>query len=129
MATIRAIVCAAGLTLLAIAGCDSAQLAGLLELQSSADGQDHYIVASLDTVSQSAQDTLSHMGMKATATREGETIRLVSQTESGRRFTLVLTREVLNGVERTRARIEWADGKEDQGVAELWLALEGLGHR
>ena len=129
MATIRAMVCAAGLAVFVIAGCDSAQLAGLLELQSSADDQDHFIVASLDTVSQSAQDTLSQMGMKATATREGETVRLVSQTETGRRFTLVLTREMLNGVERTRAHIEWADGKEDQGVAELWLALEGLGHR
>ena len=127
MATIRGIVCATGLGLLCLAGCESTQLTGFFALKGDASGQDRFVAASLDSVAQSAQVALSNMGMTAVVNRQGETVRIASKTARGALFTLVLSRETANGVERTRARIEWADGKEDQVGIQLLAALEMIG--
>jgi hypothetical protein len=127
MATIRGIVCATGLGLLCLAGCESTQLSGFFALKSDGNGQDRVVAASLDSVAQSAQATLTNMGMTAVVNKQGETVRIASKTARGALFTLVLNRQSVNGVERTRARIEWADAKEDPVGGQLLAALEMVG--
>jgi hypothetical protein len=124
----KGITCAAGFMLLVLAGCESTQLAGFFGM-SDAGGQDHVVAASVDSVAQSAQVTLRDMGMAATVSKQGDTVRVASKTARGTQFTLVLNRELAGGVERTRARIEWADGKEDQIGVQLFAALDLVGKR
>jgi len=104
-------------------------LTAFFALQSDAKGHDRMVAASVDSVSQSAQAALSNFGLMAKVTRQGETVRIASQTSQGSVFTLVLIREMVNGQEQTRARIEWADGKEDPFGPQLLGALDIVSKR
>jgi len=129
MRVIQGAICAASLVLLCLAGCESSQLTGFFALESHANGRDRVVAASVDSVAQSAQATLSNLGMEATVTRQGEAVRVASKTSKGALFTLVLTREMVNGLEHTRARIEWADGREDPVGGQLLAALDMVSKR
>ncbi len=124
MGTMKWSVCAAGLMALGLAGCESSQLTGFFAMQNNANGHERVVTASVDTVAQSARATLSDLGMVATITKQGDSVRVASKTARGTQFTLVLQRDVVNGQEQTRARIEWADGREDPIGGQILAALD-----
>lgn len=79
----------------------------------------HEVEGSLETVSTSTQGVLQNMGLYFRSTRDGDTVRLASQTNLGNRFTLVLKRMKSTRGERTHLHIEWEKTPEE----EFWLQL------
>jgi hypothetical protein len=128
MVGIRNLVCAVALFLGLLAGCANLDLASVFLLQSDASGRDRLVAGSLDAVAESAQSSLTQLGLSASVTRQGESVRIASRTSSGAHFTLVLTREKGKDGEQTRVRIEWDGGSEDQVGFQLLSQIESL-HR
>jgi hypothetical protein len=129
MAGLKGFVCAGGLVLVFLAGCASVDVAGFFALQSQASGHDRVIAGSLEAVAQSAQTTLSQMGLAATLNRKGEAIYIASKTSRGAKFTLVLSREKTKDGEQTRVHVDW-DGASDEPISLQVLAqLETLSRR
>ena len=120
------LVCAGGCVLLALAGCKSSDVAGLFALQS--DGHDRVIAGSLETVSQSAQGTLTQMGFATSTNRKGDSVRISAKTAQGSTFTLVFTKDKQKDSEQTRVHIEW-DGKSDEGMGFQILGQLEAGNR
>jgi hypothetical protein len=129
MGAMKGIVCAAGLVVVGLVGCQSNQLTGFFALQSDSNGRERVVAASVDSVRQSAQATLAGMGMVANVSKQGDTVRIASKTARGTAFTLVLDRQMVSGMEHTRARIEWADGREDQVGTQVLAALDMVTNR
>ena len=129
MAALKGFVCAGGLVLVFLTGCASVDVAGFFALQSQASGHDRVITGSLEAVAQSAQTTLSQMGLAATLNRKGETIYIASKTSQGAKFILVLNREKTKDGEQTRVHVDW-DGASDEPISLQVLAqLETLSRR
>ena len=112
------VVCAAGL-LLAAAGCS---LGSFLVSATGSDGKQQVVSGSVDEVSARLQASLSHIGVSATATRQGEDVRLAGVTRAGTKFTLVLKRQKTAAGERTAVTVEW----EKEADEQLWLAVVDL---
>lgn len=115
MGKARGLVCAAALLLAAVAGCKNVDF-DLSFFGASADGG-QVITGSVNEVSLSFTAALRRAGLQVTAQQEREGVRLVSSTRTGKRFAIVLTKEMQGQVEQTRVRAEWTDGKDDQ----LWF--------
>jgi hypothetical protein len=129
MAGLKGFVCAGGLVLVFLAGCASIDVAGFFALQNQASGHDRVIAGSLEAVAQSAQTTLSQMGLAATLNRKGEAIYISRKTSRGAKFTLVLSREKTKDGEQTRIHVDW-DGASDEPISLQVLAqLETLSRR
>ena len=112
------VVCAAAL-LLAAAGCS---LSSFLVSATGSDGKQQVVAGSVDEVSARLQASLSHLGVSVTATRQGEDVRLVGVTRSGKKFALVLKRQKAENVERTAIAVEW----EREADEQFWLAVVDL---
>ncbi len=129
MTGLKGFVCAGGLMFVLLAGCASFDLVSFFALQSQASGRDRVVAGSLETVAQSAQTTLSQMGLAATVNRKGEAIYVASKTAAGAKFTLVLTREKTRDGEQTRVHMEWDGASDDQTGFHVLAQLEALGRR
>ena len=129
MTRLRGVVCAGGFAWLFLAGCASLDLVSFFSLQSQSSGRDRVVSGSLETVAQSAQATLSQMGLAASITRNGEAISIASKTATGANFTLVLTREKTKDGEQTRVHVEWDGPSDDQTGFQVLGQLEALGRR
>jgi hypothetical protein len=70
------------------------------------------INGSLESVQVSTQNALERMGLKVTATPQGQAIRLSSASRTGQRFDLILTRQTTTMGEQTQIRIEWEKNAE-----------------
>jgi hypothetical protein len=117
-------VCVIGLSALFLAGCGSLDSfgRGFLGLQSSPGGG-LVVAGSLQTVSQSAQDTLNGMGLMAIVNRDGDTVYVSGRSAKGAHFRLVLTEDRSQSVRQTRVGIEWQDGKDDELAVQILAAL------
>src|SRR5262249_60970160 len=102
---------ALGLVCLLFAGCQMADVFSLSAVGVSTPGGDRVIAGSLETVSQSTQNSLSQLGLTAVVTKQGEAIHIASKTPAGAKFKLVLTREKTPEGEKTPVRIEWEGGR------------------
>ena len=129
MAGLKRLVCASGLVVLLLAGCASFDLVGFLSLPSQTTGRDRVVAGSLEVVAQSAQASLTQMGLAATVNRQGEAVSIVSKTAAGAKFTLVLTREKTKDGEQTRVRVEWDGASDEQMGFQLLAQLEALNKR
>jgi hypothetical protein len=109
--------CAAALLFGAMSGCTL----DATNLNVFAASSDRYqvIEGSLESVSSSAESTLSKMGVAVSRTREGDAIVLTSNTKEGNRFTLVFTSAKGPHGEQTRVRIDW----KDEADTNFWLQL------
>jgi hypothetical protein len=112
------VVCAAAL-LLAAAGCS---LGSFLVSATGSDGKQQVVAGSVDEVSARLQAALGHVGVSVTANRQGEDVRLVGATSTGKKFALVLRRQKTEAVERTAIAVEW----EKEADEKFWLAVVGL---
>jgi hypothetical protein len=126
MASMGRLVSAALAGVLLLAGCNSANMAGLFALRSDASGRDRVLAGSLETVAKSAEGSLTELGFVVATTRQGDTIRIASKTAAGAKFTLVLTRQMTKDGEQTRARIEWDGAGDDQAGFQILGKLETL---
>jgi len=122
----KRIVYAGMLILSALAGCASYDVSSFFLLQSDASGHERVVAGSLDSVAESAQATLTRLGFSATMTKQAESIRILSKTSTGTKFTLVLTREKTKEGEKTRVRIEWDGGSSEQISFQLLSELEAI---
>jgi hypothetical protein len=126
--------CALGLVVLLLGGCKSGDFdfsLGFLQ-STGTPGGDRVVAGSLETVSQSTQDTLSRLGMAASVTKDGEGVYIASTTPSGAKFKLVLTRVKLKNVEpseQTRVRVEWEGRSDEQTVFQLLAGLDSTSRR
>ncbi len=115
--------CAAALVIWGLAGC-----AGLdslnLDLQSTARGRDRVLAGSPQNVALSVQATLKQLGLTAAVNEQAGVIRISSATRTGQRFLVVLTRVEKEQTERTRIRIEWEGGSDDQMGFQILSQLE-----
>src|SRR5262249_61303409 len=59
-------------------------------------------------------------------TPEAEGLRLVSSTTGGKRFVVVLKRDGKGDQERTRVRVEWEDGRDEETQVKINALLEAL---
>ncbi len=125
----KGFVCAGGVTFVLLAGCASFDLVSFFSFQSQNSGRDRVVAGSLEVVAQSAQATLSQMGLAATVNRQGEAISIASKTAAGAKFTLVLNREKTKDGEQTRVHVEWDGASEEQTGFQLLAQLEALGRR
>jgi hypothetical protein len=116
-------VCALGLALVLAAGCTAPDSFNFLLMQSSPKAGDRVLAASVDSVAQSLQASLTQLGMEVNATRKGDTVYVASRTTSGTKFTFVLTRLKGKESEQTRVRIEWEDGKEEEMGGQILARL------
>jgi hypothetical protein len=109
----------AGVVLLAV-GCQSELVSGLIGTKTDGNGN-QVIVGSLQTVAVSTQGKLQELGLSVVRTDEAGAVRLSCTNRTGGRFNLVLTSErTYQGVEQTRVRLEWHEGRDDQlGVQVL----------
>jgi hypothetical protein len=129
MTRLNGFACAGGWTLVLLAGCASLDLVSFFSLQSQTSGRDRVVAGSLDVVAQSAQTSLSQMGLAATVNRQGEAIYVASKTATGAKFTLVLTRENTKDGEQTRVRLEWDSASDEQTGFQLLSQVETLTRR
>ena len=122
----RQVIGASGLFLVFLAGCvgggNGLPLSRLLIAENS-DG-DRVLAGSLESVSRSTQASLSELGLLASTTRIGDTVRIDSKSRSGYHFTLVLTRAKSDAGQQTRVHIEWKDGKDEQEGFAILSQLE-----
>lgn len=114
---------ALGLVLVLLTGCAATDLSGFAFLKTSNGAGDQLIYADLETVSAAASAALSSLGLTAVTTNKGEAIHIASTTKNGARFVLELTRERSATGERTRARINWENGKDEAFAFELLARL------
>jgi hypothetical protein len=112
------VACAAAL-LLAAAGCS---LGSFLVSATGSDGKQQVVAGSVDEVSARLQAALGHVGVAATADRQGEDVRLAGVTRSGKKFALVLKRQKTENVERTAIAVEW----EKEADEQFWFAVVNL---
>ena len=122
MARFHRLVGASGLFLVLLAGCTGLELSRLLVAESS-DG-DRVLAGSLESVSRSTQASLSEMGLLASTTRNGDTVRIESKSRSGYHFTLMLTREKSDEGQQTQVHLEWKEGKDDREGFQILSQLE-----
>jgi hypothetical protein len=109
----------AGALLIAVAGCATGSF--LLSLP-GANGKQQVVAGSVDQVSAKLQAALGRVGISATASRQGEDVRLSGVTKTGKQFYLVLKRKQTDAGERTAVSVEWADGADDQ----FWVTVVQL---
>jgi hypothetical protein len=129
MITARRGVCAAGLTLLLLAGCKNvSNVAGFFALDNGTGGQDRVMTGSLEAVAESTQGTLRQLGFTATRTEKNDAIYLASKTASGASFTLVLTRIKGKNGESTKVHIEWNGPKDDSIGLSILGQVEASKH-
>jgi hypothetical protein len=109
----------AGALLIAVAGCSAGSF--LLALP-GANGKQQVVAGSVDQVSANLQAALGRVGVSATASRQGEDVRLAGVTKTGKQFYLVLKRKQTDAGERTAISVEWLDGADEQ----FWLSVVQL---
>jgi hypothetical protein len=122
-------VCAGGLGLALVAGCQSIDIRGFLALQSDGAGRERVIAGSIDSVAESVRASLGQLGLSAVVTTKGETVRVESKTGSGAGFAVVLTRDKGRDGEQTRLHIEWEGPRDDQLGLQLLGQLDMLRRR
>jgi hypothetical protein len=123
MTRVKWMVCAVGIMCLSLTGCrsDGGTWQGFLGLATE-DGQ--VLVASQDTVAASVQASLSGLGLMASVTRDGEDLRIASKTPTGKKFTVVLTRQKTPDGERTHVRVEWENGADAETHEKIMADLK-----
>jgi hypothetical protein len=109
--------CAAALLFSPLSGCTLDTTS--LNVFAACSDRYQVIEGSLESVSSSAESTLSEMGVAVSRTREGDAIVLTSNTKEGNRFTLVFTSVKTSRGDQTRVRIDW----KDQADTSFWLQL------
>jgi hypothetical protein len=109
------VVCAAAL-LAAAAGCT---VDSFLASFTGPNGQQEVVAGSVDQVSANLQAALGRVGVQATATHQGQDVRLSGVTHSGRKFTLLLTRQNAGGAEKTVIAVQWEADADEQ----FWLMV------
>jgi len=85
---------------------------------------DRVLAGSLEAVSRSTQASLSELGLLASTTRNGDTVRIESKSRSGYHFTLMLTREKSDEGQQTQVHLEWKEGKDDREGFQILSQLE-----
>jgi hypothetical protein len=110
--------------LLLAAGCSSLDLTGFFALQGTDYARDRVVAGSLDAATQSTKASLEYLGMSAKVDRDGETVRIASQTPTGARFTVVLTREKGKEAEQTRVHLEWNGNADDQAGVKILAQIQ-----
>jgi hypothetical protein len=111
------IVCAA---VLLAAGCASSSF--LVALTGSG-GKPQVIAGSVDQVSANLQAVLGRVGVSAQASRDGEDVRIAGTTKSGKKFAIVLHRQLTDSGEKTAVSVQW----EQEADEQFWLSVvQGL---
>lgn len=125
--------CAAAFLLLGAVGCHALEFFGVsVDERNAAPAQPNdgsrLVKGELESVVQTSQGLLTSIGVAATASREGEMVRLKCATSRGGRFVLVFERVDQKTGMHTRVRVEW-DGTTKEPLAFQFLgaldALEG----
>ena len=124
-------ICALCAALLLAAGCD---LQGNFLVKSplacSSWGKpqgDRVVAASLESVSQSTQDSLKALGIETMSSQQGDDVRISGMTRTGSKFAFVLHRVKTSSGETTRVHIEWEkseDAKANPTVVNVLADLE-----
>jgi hypothetical protein len=124
-------ICALCAALLLAAGCDlqgNFLVKSPLPCTSWGKPQgDRVVAASLDSVSQSTQDSLKALGIETTSSQQGDDVRISGMTRTGSKFAFVLHRVKTSTGETTRVRIEWEkseDAKANPTVVNILADLE-----
>jgi hypothetical protein len=112
------VVCAAALLWVA-AGCSANSF--LLSFFGS-DGKQHVVTGSVDQVSANLQAALGRVGIAASLNQQGDDVRLVGTSKSGKKFALVLKRQMTNGGENTAVSVECERDADEQ----FWLTVVEL---
>lgn len=68
------------------------------------------------------QSRLNQLGLMVTQNGDGDTVRISSSSPSGKKFTMVLERDKEGPGTRTRVRIDWENGKDEEMHAKLLAA-------
>jgi hypothetical protein len=110
--------------LLMVAGCSALDLTGFFALQGTDYSRDRVISGSLDAAAESTKSSLEYLGMAAKVDKDGEAVRIASQTPTGARFTLVLTREKGKENEQTRVHLEWNGNADDQAGVKILTQIQ-----
>ena len=105
-------------------GCSTMNFAGLFALQSSDQGKDRVIAGSVESAAQTTRASLQLLGLNADIQRDGDNLRVLSQTASGKRFALILTHESGAGGEQTRVQLEWLEGKDDPAGVQILAGID-----
>ncbi len=102
-------------------GCANMDIRGLLALKTDPTTGEQVVVGKLESVALSTQKALRGLGLKAVATPVGEAIHIQSETQTGAKFKLLLTRVETPQGERTRIHLVW-EGKGEDKVGAMILA-------
>jgi hypothetical protein len=112
------------------AGCDSlTTVSNYLTLQGEPSVSDRLIDAPVEQVQLNTQSTLSSLGYVATVSHQGEEVRISSKNSYGYKFAVILTSVKTREGQRTRARIEWETGRDDQTSVLILAQLEKVGQK
>jgi hypothetical protein len=116
--------CAGGIILLLLTGCAGQQIAGFGLFQGG-NGSEYMVSGSTQEVALTLQASLRRLGLSAEMTQQGEDIRIASKTRNGDKFALVLKRVTGQPGEtsRTRVRIEWESGPDEQTRTHVLASL------
>jgi hypothetical protein len=110
--------------LVLLAGCSPIEyFSGLFATAPGADG-DRVVVGSLKVVADDTQGHLQQLGLAVERTERAGAIYLTSKTRAGGSFTVVLTSEQSPQGERTRVRLDWKDGRDDQFGLQVLTHVE-----
>lgn len=112
-------VCAAAL-LIAVAGCSASSF---LMSWVGSGGKRQVVSGSVNDVAARLQASLGKSNViVALNPMDNDTIKLSGQTKSGKRFDLVLKRQMTNQGESTAISVEWMKDADD----EFWAIVLGL---
>lgn len=138
MALSRGVLCAAGMTLVLLAGC-ATDYFSLSYWQRDASGQTSGIgvtrtggstqvvlLGSADQIASRFQGAMAQLGMQAQVTSDNDGIKIAAVTRSGKQLSVALKNDTTNGNASTRVQMEWRGGSDSELESQLMLLVNGV---
>jgi hypothetical protein len=121
--------CALALALIGLAGCMPDSL--YMKSQVTTNGEEQVIVGSLEVVTERTEDALKKLGVTYETEPEGDGLRIRATTAKNGHFSLLLTREGVQGKksEQVRVHFQWESGPKDPVQVLIFGTLEAFNHR
>ncbi len=119
------LVCAVGTLCVFLAGCGADQQLSVKAIFQGNSVKDTFVVGgTMDSVAAKLKVEMAGLGLTVQEQREGETIRLVSQSGPSR-FAVVLSQVQSENGQRIQAKIEWIDKRDElMNTQVLGLAVK-----
>lgn len=112
--------------LLALSGCAVTDFDVVL-FRTEPRPYERVLTGPLEKVAHTAQQALTRLDLAAEARPEGEGVNIYSETASGAKFRLALSRTTSLVGEKTRIKLEWLGTLEDRSVTQILAEVERLG--